>query len=166
MIEDLKPIQDIITKEEELVLLDRISKDVNLKKDAKRSRLYIRYGKSVYDTNVMSKVIPDYLLDLSQVLINNNVLKKLPESITINIYEKGDFIAPHIDDLKAGPIITILSIGSEAELILTDGPHKKTILLPQRSVFQLKDIYRTKWEHSILPVKDKRISIVFRDYGN
>jgi alkylated DNA repair dioxygenase AlkB len=166
MIEDLTSILNIITEEEELKLLDRIEKDVNLKKDAKRSRLYVRYGKSVYDTNVMSKIIPDYLIQLSEVLVNKKIINKLPASITINIYEEGDFISPHIDDIKAGPVITILSIGSEAELILTDGSAKKNILLPRRSVFQLKGVYRTKWEHSILPVKTKRISIVFREYGN
>ena len=166
MMDNLEPILDVITEDEELKLLERIDKDINLKKHAKSSRLYVRYGKSVYNTNVMSKVIPDYLLDLSQVLIDKNLIKKLPASITINIYEKGDFIVPHVDDLKAGPIITILSIGSVAELILTNGSEKKDILLPQRSVFQLKDEYRTKWEHSVPPVKNKRISIVFREHGN
>jgi hypothetical protein len=37
------------------------------------------------------------------------------------------------------------------------------IIIPRLSLIQLKDEIRHKWTHSILPVQNKRYSIVFRN---
>jgi hypothetical protein len=62
-------------------------------------------------------------------------------------------------------LITILSLLSDAKLILTYGTKRENILLPSRSVIQLKGIYRTHWKHSIEKIEHKRISVVFRQLG-
>ena len=62
-------------------------------------------------------------------------------------------------------MITILSLLSEAKLILTYGSKKENILLPSRSIIQLKGVYRTHWKHSIEKLNQKRISKVFRQSG-
>ena len=69
--------------------------------------------------------IPEYLLDLCNKLINRKVLDALPEDVTINTYYSGDSIPAHIDKPEAGPVITILSLLSEATLVLTYGSKKK-----------------------------------------
>jgi alkylated DNA repair dioxygenase AlkB len=157
----MTPELNILSIEEEIDLLDKLSNEQGIKTN---SRTLIRYGNSVYGNDRLNP-IPEYLLDLSNKLINRKVLDALPEDITINTYYPGDSIPAHIDKIEAGPVITILSLLSDATLILTYGSKKEKILLPSRSVIQLKGVYRTHWKHSIKKLKDKRISIVFRQTG-
>jgi alkylated DNA repair dioxygenase AlkB len=157
----MTPELNILSIEEEIDLLDKLSNEQGIKTN---SRTLIRYGNSVYSNDKLDP-IPEYLLDLSNKLINKKVLDALPEDITINTYYPGDSIPAHIDKIEAGPVITILSLLSDATLILTYGSKKEKILLPSRSVIQLKGVYRTHWKHSIEKLKDKRISIVFRQTG-
>jgi len=157
----MKPELNILSIEEEIDLLDKLSNEQGIKTN---SRTLIRYGNSVYGNDKLDP-IPEYLLDLSNKLINRKVLDALPKDITINTYYPGDSIPAHIDKIEAGPVITILSLLSDATLILTYGSKKEKILLPSRSVIQLKGVYRTHWKHSIEKLKDKRISIVFRQTG-
>jgi alkylated DNA repair dioxygenase AlkB len=157
----MTPELNILSIEEEIDLLDKLSNEQGIKTN---SRTLIRYGNSVYSNDKLDP-IPEYLLNLSNKLINKKVLDALPEDITINTYYPGDSIPAHIDKIEAGPVITILSLLSDATLILTYGSKKEKILLPSRSIIQLKGVYRTHWKHSIEKLKDKRISIVFRQTG-
>jgi alkylated DNA repair dioxygenase AlkB len=159
----MKPELNIISIEEEIELLDKLL-DAEKNSTKSNTRALIRYGNSIYG-HTKSEPIPQYLLDLSNKLIDKKILDALPEDITINIYYPGDSIPAHIDKIDAGPVITILSLLSEAKLILTYGSKRETIILPSRSVIQLKGIYRTHWKHSILKLKQKRISVVFRQIG-
>jgi alkylated DNA repair dioxygenase AlkB len=156
-------ILDVISKEEEQELLSELNKEdthiVSNKYD--RSGL-IRYGDSADSSYVKSEVIPEYLINLSNKLVEQKILDELPASITINVYDEGYSISPHIDRIEYGPVVTILSILSDAELVLLNNSKKININLPSRSVIQLKGEYRNIWKHAILPVKAKRISIVFR----
>jgi alkylated DNA repair dioxygenase AlkB len=157
------PILDVISIEEELELLECLAK---AEKDSKVSndRSLIRYGNSIYGNEPLDS-IPGYLLDLSYKLIDQKILDTLPEDITVNTYYPGNKMVAHIDNVAAGPVITILSLLSDAKLILTYGTKRENILLPSRSVIQLKGIYRTHWKHSIEKIEHKRISIVFRQLG-
>lgn len=157
----MKPELNILSIEEEIDLLDKLSNEQGIKTN---SRMLIRYGNSVYGNDKLDP-IPEYLLDLCNKLINRKVLDALPEDVTINTYYPGDSIPAHIDKIEAGPVITILSLLSEATLVLTYGSKKEKIVLPSRSVIQLKGIYRTHWKHSLEKLKQKRISIVFRQVG-
>jgi hypothetical protein len=48
-------------------------------------------------------------------------------------------------------------------MVLANGKEKHEIIVPKQSILQLKDDIRYKWTHAILPVKNKRYSIVFRN---
>jgi alkylated DNA repair dioxygenase AlkB len=159
----MTPILNVISIEEELALLESLAK---AEKDSKVSndRNLIRYGNSIYSNEKLDP-IPDYLLDLCYKLIDQKILDALPEDITVNTYYPGNKMVPHIDKIDAGPVITVLSLLSDAKLILTYGAKREIILLPSRSIIQLKGIYRTHWKHSIEKLKHKRISIVFRQLG-
>ena len=159
----LTPKLDVISVEEETELLNALVEAEN-KGTEINNRIAIRYGNSIYG-NTELEPIPKYLLDLCNKLIDKKILDVLPEDVSINIYYPGNKMLPHIDKLDAGPVITILSLLSDANLILTYGAKKEIVLLPSRSVVQLKDKYRTHWKHSIEKIKDKRISIVFRQLG-
>ena len=159
----MAPELDVISIEEELALLESLAQ---AEKDSKLSndRTLVRYGNSIYSNEKLDP-IPEYLLDLCYRLIDKKILDALPEDITVNTYYPGNKMVPHIDNVDAGPVITILSLLSDAKLILTYGTKRENILLPSRSVIQLKGIYRTHWKHSIEKLKHKRISIVFRQLG-
>ena len=159
----LIPELDVISVEEETELLNALVEAEN-KGTEINNRIAIRYGNSIYG-NTKLEPIPKYLFDLCNKLIDKKILDVLPEDVSINIYYPGNKMVPHIDKLDAGPVITILSLLSDTNLILTYGAKKEIVLLPSRSVVQLKDKYRTHWKHSIEKIKDKRISIVFRQLG-
>jgi len=157
----IKPELNILSIEEEKDLLDKL---LNKQGTRSNSRTLLRYGNSVYGNDKLDP-IPEYLLELINKLIDKKVLDSFPEDVTINTYYPGDSIPAHIDKIDAGPVITILSLLSEAKLTLTYGLKKQIILLPSRSIIQLKGVYRTHWKHSIEKLKEKRISIVFRQTG-
>ena len=159
----LTPEINVISVEEETELLNALVEAEN-KSTVINNRIGIRYGNSIYGNSEL-KPIPNYLLNLCNKLIDKKILDVLPEDISINIYYPGNKMLPHIDKIDAGPVITILSLLSDANLILSYGSKKEIVLLPSRSVIQLKDKYRTHWKHSIEKVNDKRISIVFRQLG-
>jgi alkylated DNA repair dioxygenase AlkB len=159
----LTPELNVISVEEETELLNALVEAEN-KGTEINNRIGIRYGNSIYG-NTELEPIPNYLLNLCNKLIDKKILNVLPEDVSINIYYPGNKMVPHIDKIDAGPVITILSLLSDANLILSYGSKKEIVLLPSRSVIQLKDKYRTHWKHSIEKVNDKRISIVFRQIG-
>jgi len=159
----LTPELDVISVEEETELLNALVEAEN-KGTEINNRIGIRYGNSIYSNSEL-KPIPNYLLNLCNKLIDKKILDVLPEDISINIYYPGNKMLPHIYKIDAGPVITILSLLSDANLILSNGSKKEIVLLPSRSVIQLKDKYRTHWKHSIEKVNNKRISIVFRQLG-
>ena len=159
----LEPELNVISVNEETELLNALVEAEN-KGTEINNRIGIRYGNSIYG-NTELEPIPNYLLNLCNKLIDKKILDVLPEDVSINIYYPGNKMLPHIDKIDAGPVITILSLLSDANLILSYGSKKEIVLLPSRSVIQLKDKYRTHWKHSIEKVNNKRISIVFRQLG-
>jgi len=152
---------DFITIEEELELLSKIKK--NTPKKTKSRNSIQRYGSTApYNSNMVSKTIPDYLDNLSDKLVANGFLEVKPNSVAINEYCTGQEITPHIDSKNSGEIITVLSLMSEATMVLTHKTLKHNLILPPRSIVQMRGESRNVWKHSINPVPSTRYSIVFR----
>ena len=147
--------RDVITVEEEIELNQNIP---NLIK--KYSRKILRYGVSKYDNNLISLEVPQYLLDLSDKLTELGILKFVPKDYTINIYKPNDFIDYHID--LGDDDTLILSILTPINFNLKKGDEMVSFEFPNRSALLLSGEYRTDWQHSIEPVIDRRISVVFR----
>lgn len=123
-----------------------------------------RFGSSrPYSSFVQSKVIPDYLLAYTQRLVELGLVTQQPDSVSINEYDAGHTIAPHIDSRASGDVITVLSLDSSAVMRFTRPKHEPIcVTLPQRSLVQMRGELRLIWEHEILPVPAHRYSIVFR----
>lgn len=87
-------------------------------------------------------------------------------SLTIRTYYPGRGIEYHIDNDKAGQMIRIYSMLAEATMNLRL-PKAKTvemqIVLYPNSLLTLSGEARWQYEHQILPVKEKRVSLVFRN---
>ena len=123
----------------------------------------LRYGnKDMCENNHISNEIPPYIDMVCNKLIDENILKYKPNTININEYLKGDFIAPHIDRVASGPIVTILSLNSEAKMVFSNNKETFELILLPKMLIQMKSVIRWHWRHSILPVENTRYSVVFR----
>lgn len=155
-------IPEFLTESEELTVLSSIPQTQVINKHTRNS--IKRYGSNIpYKNQIESDTIPKYLESLSDKIISNNLLKIRPNSVSINEYVIGNAIAPHIDSMESGEVITIISLLSDATMVFTKDDLEQNIVIPSRSLIQLKNEIRYQWKHSILPVKNKRYSIVFRN---
>lgn len=86
------------------------------------------------------------------------------DSWTINQYESGRGISPHIDAPKFGDEIKILSLGAIVFMRLISPQNDELIVqMPARSLCTLSGNLRWLWKHATLPVKNgTRYSIVYR----
>lgn len=86
-------------------------------------------------------------------------------SVTINEYQPGHGITPHIDASYFGPVIAILSLGGSTVMLFRTAPFAYDRAIPPRSLTILTGDARYKWTHEILPksVIETRYSIVFRE---
>jgi len=160
-------IENFITPEEEVEILSHIT-EVKAKKIPTRNSIK-RYGSSApYRGNIVSKSIPDFLESLAVKLVEQGLMEKKPDSVTINQYCVGQGITPHVDSITSGPVITILSLLSDATMRFhLKGAKGKTVetiasAYPARALVQMKEKIRHLWQHSVDPVKSDRYSIVFR----
>lgn len=158
---------DFITPEQEQELLSHIQPSRVVIPRPERNKI-TRYGSKVpYKTRTADK-IPLWLQDLCFQIAEewkkvDSVPNNFPDSVTINEYYKGQSIDWHIDSPTSGPIITVLSLLSDANMGLKLNKDQKVQhLLPARSLVQMSGEERWKWKHCIYPVESLRYSIVFR----
>lgn len=155
-------VENFLTNSEELEIVSKIPETPSINKHTRNS--VRRYGsKTPYKNQIESEIIPEYLDKISLKIVSQGYLTDKPNSVSINEYLTGNSIAPHIDSLESGEIITIVSLLCNATMIFTFDSIEHKLDIPSRSLIQLKDELRYKWKHSILPVKSKRYSIVFRN---
>jgi alkylated DNA repair dioxygenase AlkB len=147
--------RDVISVEEEIELNKAIP---DLTK--KYSRKILRYGVSKYNNNLVSLEVPQYLLELANKFTKLGILKFIPKDYTINIYKPKDFIKYHID--MGDDDTLILSILTPITFNLKKNEEVMSFEFPNRSALLLTGEYRTEWQHAIEPVKERRISVVFR----
>lgn len=159
----LSIIDDFILEEKESSLLEIIDdKKLHVSKRKDRNSIK-RYGSDVpYRANMVSQTIPDYLDDISLKIFESGFLSQKPDSVSINEYLIGQEIRPHIDSPSSGDVIVVLSLMSDAQMKFNNKNESFIVELKPRSLVVMKNEIRYKWMHSILPVKSKRYSIVFR----
>lgn len=154
-----------ISPAEELVLLEKI-RNIQARRirDTSHRTSISRFGSTrPYSSHVQSKVIPDYLMDYSERLVTLGLLAATPDSVSINEYDPGHTIEPHIDSRASGDVITVLSLESPAVMRFTLAKEPAfTVDLAPRSLVQIRGKIRLIWQHEILPVPGHRYSVVFR----
>lgn len=158
----LSLIENFISIEEEEFILSKLNKKSNVKKNNNRNSIE-RYGSSKpYNSNMISNTIPEHFLFLFDRLVDKQYLSEKPNHISINEYLKGQEIAAHIDSKNSGEIISVLSLMNHAIMVFSKKGLKHKVLLPSRSLVQMRDEIRNDWMHAIEPVVDVRYSLVFR----
>lgn len=154
---------DFLTKEEENDLLKEIHIKSNSINKGNYRNFVKRYGSDKpYKSNIISKDIPEYLLKLSYKMLNENKIKEIQDSITVNQYLKGQKIELHIDTIESGDVISIISLMGPAVMVFKNKNITFRVQLLPRSLVQLTEDIRWKWLHGIDPVFNTRYSIVFR----
>ncbi|XP_077984848.1 tRNA (carboxymethyluridine(34)-5-O)-methyltransferase alkbh8-like [Glandiceps talaboti] len=160
-------IEDFITMEMEKNLLESIAWDtdeVGVKEDEKilKHRRVKHYGYEFrYDTNNVDKDKP---LPSGISLLHNSVIDDImkighvnhrPDQITVNQYQPGQGIPPHIDTHSAfEDEIISLSLGSEVVMDFKHPDnHHIPVLVPQRSLLIMTGESRYMWTHGITPRK-------------
>jgi alkylated DNA repair dioxygenase AlkB len=155
---------DFLTITEEKLLLEKINNIQRRRSVSGSARTSVsRFGSDqYYGSHMQSKIIPDYLMECAERLLAQGLVSVLPDSISINEYSQSQVIPPHIDNLSAGTVITVLSLESPATMRFTLEKRGLNIILPPRSVVQIRGEIRNTWKHEILPVPAHRFSVVFR----
>uniref|UniRef100_A0A7S3NPL9 Fe2OG dioxygenase domain-containing protein n=1 Tax=Aureoumbra lagunensis TaxID=44058 RepID=A0A7S3NPL9_9STRA len=193
--------RNIITEEKENELIDWVSSALNRKdelqgatylqathtqEDYKAGRKRTVFGRQVLqfgsfydyqnhiiDTETPVEEMPPILDRIIDIFIKQGALpiEKRPDTCIINVYQPGDTIPPHVDDLAYPRPFSTLSLSSPASILLGTSiqpignsryraPVK--IDLASRSLLVLQGIGGDKTKHCIPPCKEFRISLTFR----
>ena len=149
-----------------------------------QSREMLQYGTYTHSNRVDADVevasMPKALIDVVDALIARGVITEdeRMDSCTINVYERGMWIPPHIDNPSfARPFVTV-SLASAQAMTLGRGmiwPEGGTpvdgeacegeeirVVLPARSAMRMEGDAADEYEHAIPPVSADRISLTFR----
>jgi len=162
--------EDFISEAQEVVLLEHINAaewNTTLKRRTQH------YG---YEYNYTSRgakktqSIPDYAMAIAQKLVDDGLIKQLPDQLIINEYKPGQGIAAHVDkrDIFGDEIVSI-SLGADVPMVFTRGTETQTIPLARRSAIILTGEARYTWSHAIEGKKQDngvprgtRVSMTFR----
>ena len=166
--------ENFITPEEEVQLINFIEQDWNaisaehVQEDLKHRQVVhygykFRYGSNDVDCSspLSSDGLPHFTHFVVQKLMDNGYFAEEPDQLTINKYNPGDGIPPHIDNPTAfaEPLAT-LSLGSATvmEMKSTDGI-KVSLFFPARTLVVFTKDSRYRWTHGI---QARKTDLVFK----
>uniref|UniRef100_A0A1A9ZNI5 Fe2OG dioxygenase domain-containing protein n=1 Tax=Glossina pallidipes TaxID=7398 RepID=A0A1A9ZNI5_GLOPL len=88
----------------------------------------------------------------------------VPDQLTVNAYEPGQGIPPHVDTHSAflDPILS-LSLKSDVVMDFRNGAQKVSVILPRRSLLIMSGESRFNWTHGITP---RLMDVVITTKGN
>lgn len=106
--------------------------------------------------------IPRILYDMAVLLGIEH-----PDAISVSEYLPGQGVGMHVDRAEAGPtIIGVSLLGAGVLRFQRDDERAIDIDYPRRAMMVMEGECRSlPWQHELLPVKERRISIVFRRAG-
>ncbi|XP_053564534.1 alkylated DNA repair protein alkB homolog 8 isoform X2 [Bombina bombina] len=156
-------VEDFVSPEEETTMLESIdwTTEENSQKSLKHRRVKHFGYEFRYDNNNVDKDLPlpgglpDFCTAMLDKCLLQGLIKHLPDQLTINQYEPGQGIPPHIDTHSAFEDgIISLSLGAE---IVMDFKHPNgfttSVMLPRRSLLVMSGESRYLWTHGITPRK-------------
>lgn len=168
---DYKPpgliiVEDFISESEEKLLsnctmiLENNSDKVMKHRSVKHYGFAFEYGTNDVNKNrPLEDKIPvefDFLEERFKKNKLEEVIKWLPDQLTVNCYAPGQGIPPHVDTHSAfeDPILS-LSLLSDVvmEFEKCDKSRKSSILVPRRSLLVMSGESRYFWTHGITPRK-------------
>lgn len=162
----LKLFENFISESEESLLIEflQMNNPITTKKNTSnvlKNRQVWHYGYEFrYKHNdvdlhkPIKDALPDVLKDLIVKMMNQQVTAKEPDQITVNKYEPGHGIPPHIDNPEAfDDTLASLSLGSHTVMDFRRNEQHVQVLLRQRSLLSFTGESRYRWTHGICPRK-------------
>ena len=178
----LELIENFISNDEENKLINYIYKnnwDTTIKRRVQHYGINFEYKFRKIEKNMEPKEFPDWMNLILDKLKDIKVLKNFnPNQCTINEYEPGVGIAPHIDTHSCfGKIIISLSLESNILMNFKNkisNKDKVSLLIPRLSLLIMTEESRYCFSHGITARKTdvinkkiikrkKRISLTFRE---
>lgn len=159
-------VEDFVSPEEEALLLASIdwssTYDQDTAQKALKHRRVKHYGFEFrYDNNNVDKDkplpadLPAESMPVLERCLRSGYISVMPDQLTVNQYESGQGIPPHVDTHSAFED-TILSLSLGAQTVMEfrhpDG-HLVAVVLPARSLLVMKGESRYLWTHGITPRK-------------
>ncbi|XP_053399795.1 alkylated DNA repair protein alkB homolog 8-like isoform X2 [Mercenaria mercenaria] len=158
-------IEDAVTEEYAAEIIKSVNwqdSDIKGQQGLLKHRRVKHYGYEFkYDINnvdpddPLPDGIPDVYKPMLDRLLDNGVIKYYPDQLTVNQYQPGQGIPPHVDTTTAFEDgLVSLSLGSQVlmEFRHPDGRHL-SVLLPPRSLLIMTGESRYIWSHGITPRK-------------
>ncbi|XP_020564040.1 alkylated DNA repair protein alkB homolog 8 isoform X2 [Oryzias latipes] len=160
--EGLALVEHFVSPEEEAQLLNVIDWSPTQAQKSLKHRRVKHYGFEFrYDINNVDKDkplaagLPDECVPILQRCVEQGHTNVLPDQLTVNQYESGQGIPPHVDTHSAFED-TILSLSLGAKTVMEfrhpDG-RVAAVVLPERSLLVMKGESRYLWSHGITPRK-------------
>ncbi|ALC42006.1 CG17807 [Drosophila busckii] len=153
-------LPDFVSVEEEAALLEAVTVDTDYAQDKLKHRVVKHFGyEFIYGSNnvdadkPLEQRIPTACDFLWQRLSCNEAVPKIiPDQLTVNEYEPGQGIPPHVDTHSAfvDPILS-LSLQSDTVMDFRRGAELVHVQLPRRSLLIMSDEARYDWTHGIKP---------------
>ena len=106
-----------------------------------------------YDLVAFPVPMPPLMKQLSEQIVERNILVSLPDQVIINEYLPGQGIRPHKDRNYFENQICGINLGSGCIMRFIKGADVVDIEVPRRSLYVMQDEVRYKWKHAIPPRK-------------
>ncbi|XP_004605211.2 alkylated DNA repair protein alkB homolog 8 isoform X2 [Sorex araneus] len=162
----LTVIENIVSSEVEQLLLESINwtedtDNQNFQKSLKHRRVKHFGYEFHYENNNVNKDeplpggLPDLCESILEAWLKEGFITYKPDQLTVNQYEPGHGIPPHVDTHSAfEDEIISLSLGSETVMDFKhpDGA-TAPVMLPRRSLLVMRGEARYLWAHGITPRK-------------
>uniref|UniRef100_H2Y735 Fe2OG dioxygenase domain-containing protein n=1 Tax=Ciona savignyi TaxID=51511 RepID=H2Y735_CIOSA len=184
----LVKIDNFLSSAEEIKLIECIQHDINTtttnhvtERLKHRTVLHFgykfRYGTNDVDINKpISYGLPSYVAELLDRIIRTGYLVGRPDQLTINIYEPGDGIPPHIDNPHSfDPVLSTVSLGSHVVMNFSKDDQCIDVSVGPCTLLLFTGDSRYLWKHGITQRKfdlleggakivnrDVRYSLTFR----
>lgn len=155
----LRLLEDFVDETEETLLLDAVKLNVSSCESSLKNRLVKHFGyEFLYNCNNVDRNRPleekipgecDLIFDRLKELLPD-IIEWTPDQLTVNRYDPGHGIPPHIDTHSAflDPLLS-LSLGSDIVMDFKRGSKTISVLLPRRSLLVLSGESRYAWSHGI-----------------
>jgi alkylated DNA repair protein alkB family protein 8 len=140
-------------------LEDQLVKEIDDQKwvvDYDRRLQYYGYRNELekpYDLVEFPVPMPPLIKQLSEQIVNREILLNQPDQVIINEYEPGQGIRPHKDRNYFDNQICGINLGSGCIMRFIKGSGVVDIEVPRRSLYVMQDEVRYKWKHAIPPRK-------------
>jgi len=162
-IDGLIVMQEFINEQEEQELIEFFqSNKTNACHGTMKHRSVTHYGyeflygsNNIDKSNPLKNKIPSVCDTMIEKMVNDGLMLNRPDQLTVNQYEPGQGIPPHVDTHSAfEDSILSLSLGSQVTMEFSH-PNGDVVpvLLPRRSLLCMKEEARYLWTHGIIPRK-------------